>query len=379
MRSVILTILILSHCATIPLAHSAEQKAVVPSPLETFDPEAPPKEGQPLITWRRPAILDYEIAPTDRSNLSACDETDFFFLDDIARKCDPILAMTKLYVQLDFATYEARSRHRKQSDDAAEYREKALVFAEQITSEFGQPQWPLQRYLLSKTYQSRASLYSGWQEWDKAIAEQDKRIALLSRSRFKARGSLLAQAYQQKGGYLLAKGDRSAAQANYETSFALNQKNAFQPFSAIRYHTEAMVQDAIHERDYDYALQWIDRYLDIYRQRAQTDGQSGPFDGELLLERLVALRIYILAETGNASELMQATTLFDTLYKDRRYRCSKFEMFPQVVAPYHKDKRIKSWLESKGCSEKIFRALDDVPKKGVIGYGRRILLPPHRP
>jgi len=367
-------------CLSMAVPVLAQQSATVPLPSSGLSEqqEVPPAPGQPLIEWRRPPLLDYTIAPDKVDDLTSCGEDDFFYVNDTSQTCAPLLSMNKLFIQLDFATSEARSRLRKNRPDAADYRKKALNFADQIIAEHGEPKWPLQVYLLSKTYQRRASIYEAWSEWDTAITEQDKRIALLSDSKFKPRDILFAQSYQQKGDYLIAKGDRVAARSNYEESFAVNKWNAFEPFSQLQQHTEAMVTDAIFARDYDSALDWIERYLKIYKDQAALENRSSAFGGEILLNKLVAMRIYIHAAEGQEAEMTDATYLYETLYRGRNMRCFKYELFPQVIAPFHTKISIKNWLIKIGCDERIFKAMDDVPVAGVTGYQGKLLLPPHQ-
>lgn len=359
-----------------PLFAQQPRKASLPAASVT-EQQAPPTEGQPLIEWRRPPLLDYTIPAHKTGDLTSCVEDDFVFLNDTSRTCAPLLSMNKLYIQLDFATHEARTRLRKNRPDAADYRNKALNFANRIVAEHGEPKWPLQIYLLSKTYQLRASIYEAWGEWDAAIAEQDKRIALLTDAKFQPRDILFAQAFQQKGRYLIAKGDRVAARDNYEASLAINTGTAFEPFSSLRYHTEAMVTDAIFARDYDSALDWIKRYLDIYKKQAESENRLSAFDGEILLDKLVSLQIYVHAAQGQEAELVDATYLYETLYKGRNKNCSKYDLFPQVIAPFHDRPSIKNWLSEWSCSESVLKALDNVPVLGVVGYGKKQLLPPH--
>lgn len=346
----------------------------------------PPAPRQTMIDYVKPPVLDYTIPGAWQGMNIACGETSRSFLKEAAATCAPVLELLKLNTRMEFAIEDAR-RHLTEDPEFAQSRhDEAMRIADAIFARPRDEAWPLEIKLLSDSYRAISGLHEMWSEGAEAIAMQDARIALLSDGEkypnaaglFSSKADFtsstdLAQAYMQKGELLLAKGDRDAAIANYEEAFAKAEaKDFYVIFAPIRDHTKAMVKDAIFARDYQRALGWIERYFIVFRDNAETYGAAADLTGEIAQRDLLAFRIYILAALGRRDQVVDALGEYEKTRTTRGFdTCSTRELFPQVIAPFHKDPAIRARLVALGCSDAVLAELDNVPEKGVI-------LPPHK-
>ena len=351
----------------------------------------PPAPGQKLIEWNRQPILDYEIPVQWRGMNIACGETSQNFLSESAATCAPILDMAKRTMRLEFAVDDATTYYDKDRPRAEASRREALDLADAIIVTYAQPEWPLQYKLLSDTYRMRSKLYEKWGEFDAAIADQSARIKLLegpdiyhsTTSVYEGdftSSTDAATAYWKKGELLLAKKDHVAAQQNYdEANEALVTKDMFVIFSPVLMHAEMMAKNAIFTRNYGQALTWIDRYLQDYSDHASDYGRATDFSEEIKLQTLISYKLYILADQGKREALLETLALYQKTQKGRgNLTCRKGHLFPQVLAPFHKDPAIHDQLKVMGCNEDILTRLDDVPSRGVYETGSELALPPHQ-
>ena len=345
-------------------------------PPVDFDLTGPPlASDQKLIDWKRPPILDYEIPAPWQGMKIACGEKSQNMLDEAVATCAPLLEMSKLSVQLEYAATDPISPYGKSPARAEASRREALAFANKIITTYAAPEWPLQYKILSNAYRIRSELYKEWNKFDAAIADQDARILLLhgpdkygsTTSTYEGdftSSTDAANAYWKKGELLLAQKDRAAALKNYDAAMAaLNPKDMFVLLSPVRYHTEMMVKDAIMARDYDKALLWSDRYLARYKELAPDYGASANFSGETSLQKLLAYKLYAHASKGDQSATLDTLALYEkTKENESRHRpssCHNQGLFIQIAAPY-KDPATRARLKDFACDIMVRQTLGDL-------------------
>ncbi|QTD56678.1 hypothetical protein [Parasphingorhabdus cellanae] len=93
--------------------HAQTQSTPSIPPAAAYEEPKPVNPDLPLIEQQRPEILDYNIPVNLRSDTSSCQADATYELEDVIKTCWPILQAAQLFVQLEFAVYEARESLRK--------------------------------------------------------------------------------------------------------------------------------------------------------------------------------------------------------------------------------------------------------------------------
>ncbi|MEP2102864.1 MAG: hypothetical protein ABJP02_06055 [Parasphingorhabdus sp.] len=361
--------------ATIPawqpvVAQSTETQQVPPASgyeePELVDPDLP------LIEQQRPEILDYDIPVYRRGDLSSCQADATYQLDDVIKTCWPILQAAQLFVQLEFAVYEAKESLRKNKDNIASNKVKALKFAEQLKGLIGEPKFPLEHYYLEKNYRAKGQLHAAFDEHKQALQATNKRVDLLIHMPVYDMEFHLAFAWHDRTKYLLELGRRDEARENFEASFPLLfTRSGYKNGLPISNHSETIITDALHNGDNAFALSSINRYLAVARNM-----DKGMQFG--LIEH-IDLKIYMLAGRGQVKGVMALINERNTEYGDIYSRCPIVgRYFPYVVAPLHKNPKIAAKLSAMKCSAKSLAKMDEVAGNGIFSYNGKTLLLPAR-
>ncbi len=324
----------------------------------------------PLIEEQRPEILDYDIPVYRRGDLSTCQADATYELDDVVKTCWPILQAAQLFIQLDFAVYEAKESLRKNKDNVASNKAKALKYAKQLKGLIGEPKFPLEHYYLVKNYQARGQLHAAFAEYEQALQSANRRIGLLIDIPVYDMEFHLAFARHDRTKYLLKLDRHDEARKNFEATFPLLfTRSGYKNGWPISNHSQTIITHALSNGDDDFALSSINRYLEAAR-----DMDRGMQFG--LIEH-IDLKIYMLAGRGQVDRVIALIDERNAKYGDIYSQCPNFDRyFPYVVAPLHKNPKIAAKLSAMKCSAKSLAKMDKVAGNGIFSYdGKTQLLP----
>lgn len=372
MRYILSALIVLNLAITLvepATAQTAPAPNVYPQPgyMETKPADA----DAPLIEQQRPEILDFNIPVAKRADLSTCGADATYQLDDVVKTCWPLLQAAKLFIRVDFAAYEAKESLRRDKNDIAENKTKALALATELVALIGEPEFPLEQYYLMKSHETKAHLHKAFGEFEKALQAVDKRIALLIDMPVYDMEFHLAFAQHNRSQYLLELGRRREARQNFEAAFPLlftasGYKNGW----PISNHSETIIIDALRSGDHDFALEAVNRYLTA-TENMEKGMQFGLTDH-------IDLKLYILAGRGDVEEVVALINERNAQNADRYSLCPNSDRyFPYVLAPLHKNPKIAEKLSAMECSAKSLAKMEDIAGKGILDYdGTTQLLPP---
>lgn len=333
---------------------------------KTVDPDLP------LIEQQRPEILDYDIPVYRRGDLSSCQADATWELDDVVKTCWPLLQAAQLFVQFDFAAYEARESLRKNKNNIASNKAKALKFSEQLELLIGDPTFPLEHYYLEKSYRTKGHFHAAFGEYQQALQAANKRVELLIDMPVKDMEFHLAFARHDRSRYLLKLDRRDDARENFEASIPLLfTPSGYKNGLPISDHSETIITDALRDEDNDFALRSIDKFLTVARNM-EKGMQFGLIDH-------IDLKIYILAGLGQVEGVIALIDQRNTENTPNYSLCSNSERyFPYVLAPLHKNPKIAAKLKMMKCSAKSLAKIDEAAANGIFDYDRKTLLLPPR-
>ncbi len=369
---------ILSALTTLTLAISLVQPTTAQttaapnvSPPPGYVEPKPVDADAPLIEQQRPEILGLDIPAASRADLSTCRADATYQLDDVIKTCWPLLQAAKLFTRLDFAAHEAKESLRRDKNDIAENKTKALALATELVALIGEPEYPLEHYYLMKSYETKAHLHNAFGEYQQALDAVDKRIALLIDIPVYDMEFHLAFAHHNRSQYLLELGRRAEARQNFKTAFPLlftasGYKNGW----PISNHSETIIIDALRSGDHGFALEAVNSYL-AATENMEKGMQFGLTDH-------IDLKLYILAGRGDVEEVVALINERNAQNAGRYSLCPNSDRyFPYVLAPLHKNPKIAEKLSAMKCSAKSLAKMDAVAGKGIFSYGGKTqLLPP---
>ena len=324
--------------------------------------DRPIAEGETLLEWAQPSILNYDIPPEKRGDLSSCSTRYETRLDQVVKTCWPLLQVAQLYIRLDFAAGEP-------SGDKRKHQQRALGYAEEIIDLIGKPKWPLEKYFLMKTYENLGHIYRDRGETGKALAAVEKQIENITGTHGYDLEFRLAFAQLERSKHLLALNRTAEARENLTTSYALlggvtGYKNAL----PIARHNALIARDAIRSGDYTYAEAVIDRYL------ADARGMDKGYQFGLIDH--IDLKIFLLAGRDDVAAVL--TLIDQRLAQTKDYSpCSVGDRyFPYVLAPLHTNAEIAEKLATMSCDAKALVKMNAIGEQGILDANGDLLLPP---
>ncbi|MEM7666441.1 MAG: hypothetical protein AAF250_11345 [Pseudomonadota bacterium] len=329
--------------------------------FEITYPDEPPKEGQTLLEWARPPILDYTIPADQRDDVSDCGETFEYDLDKTALTCWPVLRAAQLFLLAEYAAGEP-------SGDKAANLHKGIALADDAIEFIGEPQWPLQEYLLIKAREVKLNSLMKLGEWDDAYDTSLQLVSTIKNDLFQFDEFRLAYAHRKRGQVFLELGLYDGAKFVLEDARALlegfdGEKVAL-PFSD---HSEDMIAHAISAGDLGYAEEMTDRYLGHIR--------TSPKGMQFGYRNHLDLKLYLVAARGDAQA---ALALLDERFADEQSyaRCSDGPFkFPSVLAPLRSEPAIIERLREGGCKVADIAGLETAAKWGIVNRSGEVILP----
>ncbi|MEL7198482.1 MAG: hypothetical protein AAGL10_09220 [Pseudomonadota bacterium] len=320
--------------------------------FEIVYPDEPVKEGQTLLEWARPPILDHTIAEDDRNDTSTCGAKHEWDLEKAAVACWPILRAVQLFTLADFAAAEP-------SGDRQANRRQGIAYADQAIEFIGQPQWPLQEYLLIKSLELKQYNLMKLEEWENAEEVSVQLVSAIQSDLFRYDDFRLPWAHQRWGQILLKRDDYEGAKLLLEEGRKVLKgydpaKNAMK-FSD---QSEDIIVYAIHLGDFEYAEEKAWAYLDYVR--------TAPFGFQFGYEAHIDLLLYISARREDKETALPL--LEERFTKQRDYdRCNDgYFQFPKVLGPMVLDREIKQILIKGGCSEDLLKEPHTGQIKGLL-------------
>ncbi|GMN03078.1 hypothetical protein [Erythrobacter sp. MTPC3] len=353
-----------SRAAAFAIALSAALALSAPA-FAQFDidyPDTPPAEGQTMLEWARPPVLDYTIPADKRGDLSTCAEDRETELERVAATCWPVLQTLKLYTLASFAENEPVG------DKATNWR-AAIAHAEELIELVGTPRWPMEELLRTKALEIRLSALRGLGEWDAALDASGALIASIRDDMVQHDDFRLGFAHRKRGEILIKLGQSEAARADLDRAWTLfdgdDRDMVGWPLSN---YSEAVIADAIRSGDLEYAKQAADRFLDLIRT-APSNMQFGITDH-------IDLKLYLLAIEGDANGAL--TLIAERVETGSPYsKCTAGPFrFPQVLAPLRQDARILNALRELGCRDKQLAEMDFAADQGIRSRRGDLILPP---
>lgn len=343
--------MIAGFCLSVPAA----------AQFEIAYPDEPPAEGQTLLEWARPPILDHTIPEAERSDISTCGARHDFDLDRVAVTCWPVLRATQLWTLASFTQGEP-------SGDRLANQRQAIGYADQTLDFIGEPRWPLQELLRSKALETKLSALVKLEDWDAALETARTLVASVSGNLMQYDDFRRGFAHRRYGDILLELGRSEEARADLEIARKLFEGHEADKVGwPISTYSENVIVDAIQKGDLAYAEQAVDRY--IARIRAFPDGmQFGIGDHR-------DLKLYLLAARGDA---LSALALLDERFAEERpyNRCKDGRFrFPMMLAPLRDDPVIIERLRAGGCKAVDIAGLETAVKWGIRNRSGEILLP----
>ncbi|MCK0127497.1 hypothetical protein [Erythrobacter sp. F6033] len=348
------TALFVSLCLAAPAAAQFEQ---------TY-PDEPPKEGQTLLEWSRPPILDYTIPPEQRDDVSSCGARHDLDLDETAVTCWPVLRAAQLFTLASFAQGEPTGDMAANQRQGVEYADQGLAF-------IGTPRWPLQEHLRSKLLEVKLSALVKLEDWDAALPVARDLVENVSGDLMKYDDFRRGFAHRRYGEVLLKLGRVKEARADFMTAWSLLNGPAGDKVGLpLSKYSRNLIIDAIRKGDLNYAESATERYLYFVREE--------PFGFRFGYRDHLEFRMYLLAKDGRKAALLETLKERIGLERDYSSLCSIFDpLFPGVLAPYRKDEDVLKLLRDADCQERVISKMDDVAKNGLREYKGPLLLPYH--
>lgn len=314
-------------------------------------PDEPPKEGETLLEWARAPILDHTIPEDQRGDTSTCDARSQFDLDKTALTCWPILRPAQLFLLADYAAQEP-------TGDKTQNLKQAVAYADEAVAFIGTPQWPLQEYLLIKSYEVKLNALMKLEEWEDSYDASLQLVSVIKNDLFQHDDFRLSFANRKRGQVFLKLGLYDAAKLHLEQARALlagfdGDINAMQ-FSD---QSEDVIVAAIARADFDYAQQTAKVYLDHIKKTPK--GMRFGFDSH------VDLLLYLAAMRGDHEGALVLLELRFTDQRDyARCRAGMFE-FPRVLGNLVEHEAIANALIKGGCTHDKLDTQPSVPIKGL--------------
>ncbi|WP_299295557.1 hypothetical protein [uncultured Erythrobacter sp.] len=329
--------------------------------FEITYPDEPPEEGQTLLEWARPPILDHTIPEPERSDVSTCGARHDFDLDRVAVTCWPVLRATQLWTLASFAQGEP-------SGDTRANQRQAIGYADQTLDFIGEPRWPLQEHLRSKALETKLSALVKLEDWNAALETARALIANIDGDLMLHDDFRKGFAHRRYGDILLQLGRSEEARADLEIARQLlDGSDADKAGWPISTYSENVIADATRKGDLTYAEQAVDRYL----AKIRTFGKGWQFG----IDDHRDLKLYLLAARGDAQS---ALTLLDERFADEESnnRCKDGQFkFPMVLAPLRDTPGIVERLRAGGCRVVDIAGLETAAKWGIRDRSGEILLP----
>lgn len=344
-----------AFCASLCLAAPAAAQ------FDIQYPDTPPAEGQTLLEWARPPVLDYTIPEEQRDDVSTCSATHEYDLDLVATTCWPILRALQIWTLASFAQGEPNG------DKDANQRQ-AIGYADEVLDFIGEPQWPLHEHMRSKALETKLSALVRLEDWDAALVTARELLDNVSSDLMKFDDFRRGFAHRRYGELLLQAGKSDEARADLETARELfygpEGDKVGWPLSN---YSEAVISDAIRQGDLRYAEDATNRYL--AHIRTLPDGFQFGIDDHR------DLKLYLLAAAGDVDDVL---ALLDERFSDERpyNRCKDGPFkFPQVLAPLRDDEAIVARLREGGCKTADIAGMEAVVKYGIVNRSGEVLLP----
>lgn len=343
---------IILACAALTMSAPASAQ------FEVLLPDTPPREGQTLLEWADPPILKHTIAEDKRGDTSSCGATSEYDLDQTAVACWPVLRAAQLFLLADYAAQERTGNKQENLRQGIAYAEEAIAF-------IGQPQWPLQEYLLIKSYDVKLRALTRLEEWNASYDASIQLVSAIQGDLFQNDEFRLAFAYRKQGQVFLKldlyDGAKFVLADARKLLEGFDGDNIAMPFSD---HSEDMIVAAIDRSELGYAQEMATTYLDHI--------SSAPRGMRFGYESHIDLALYLAAVRTDRQAALGL--LADRFADQRDYaRCRKgmFE-FPRVLGTLVEDPSIAKALIDGGCTKD---QLSTRPTEPITGLGDKSLPP----
>ncbi len=331
--------------------------------FEIIYPDEPAKEGQTLLEWSRPPVLEYTIPDHKRGDVSTCDAASEFDLDQTALTCWPVLRASQFLTLASFAQGEP-------TGDPAANQRAGIAYANQGLEFIGTPRWPLQEFLRTKLLEVRLLAEIKLEQWERALATSADLIASIESDAIKHDDFRLGYAQRKRGDILLKLDQPSQARKELEEARPLllgpEGVNFALPFSDF---SENVIADAIRRGDTGYAASTIESYLNHIK--------TVPAGLRMGITAHHDLQLYLLATRGDLEKTL-AVLRERARYQASSSPCSPFDrLFPAVLAPLRDNEELQTLLKEIGCEQRALDKMEEAATEGIKDYDDSLLLPRH--
>ncbi len=323
-----------------------------PTSAQMSFPSEPPAAGQTLLEWSDLPIMKYDIPVEQRGDVTSCAEEDESRIEETALTCFPLLQAYQQFLLLDFAAQEP-------SGDPQANRRLALDHAERLIDMIGAPQWPLQTYILMKTYAVQAELLADEGRMEDALAANERQIAAIGSVGGYDRDFRLAFALAKRSDLLLRLGTRSDARKMLERARPLlTRPDGARNGWAFSRHTEAIVKDAIRNGDLGYAEDMVDRYR-AYLGEAPQGMRFAAVD-------MLDLKLYFVANRKDVAAVVRLLDERAAMVPKRNWCPDYGVLFPYVLAPVQENPLIADHIKALGCSTAVLARLKSTSQNDFL-------------
>lgn len=319
--------------------------------FEITFPDRPKGDDETLLEWADPPILKHSIPQEQRGDTSSCGATSEYDLNQTAVTCWPVLRAAQLHLLADYAAQEP-------TGDKTQNLARAIAHADEAIAFIGTPEWPLQEYLLIKSFEVKLNALTKLEEWEASYDASLQLVSVLQNDLFQYDEFRLSFANRKRGEVFLKLGLYEAAKLHLEEARDLltgfdGDKNAM----AFSDQSEDVIIAAIRRGDRDYARQTAKVYLDHIVKAPR--GLRFGFDSH------IDLSLYLTAIRGDQTS---ALGLLELRFKEQRdyARCHKgmFE-FPRVLGNLVEHEAIANALIEGGCEPEQLATRPGEPIKGL--------------
>ncbi|MDA7788081.1 tetratricopeptide repeat protein [Sphingomonadaceae bacterium] len=313
-------------------------------------------------------ILDYEIAPEKRQDLSTCGSSEPDDGLEIYKTCWPVLQSYKALIRLEAAKQKARRAFENGSPKSESYLVDAVSLADAMISDMPNQIWPLQIEFGYSAYQNKFDLFRVFGRFDDALNTINTLLELQKSSPSNRALAARGYIYLDRTKMLLEAGRHAEARQLFQQ--ALREEKSFDRI-AFAENAEILMHDAIISGDEDYALSLFDDFA----PRVKID--DAWFDR--VPPNLRFYKMYILAGRGDVDGVIAELDALDGLTRAnmpcRKVRSDEL-YFPLVISPLETDKRVMAALLKLGCLPEVISSISHRMQDGVdASYGVRPLPP----